>query len=147
MAVSGPRCLAFSMADSCCRCALACSRGVIRYGGVWERGLWSGMSDDENEPRQMSWLVCCDSPPGIPTSWVLPLVCLPPPILHPACTSCPHPYRKGRGGWGCILASEGAAMLLIEPTSLKRGERLMAEATGDVGGRAEVVVEIVVVEE
>jgi hypothetical protein len=36
---------------------------------------------------------------------------------------------------------------LIEPTSLKRGEGLMAEAMGDIGGRAEVVVEIVVVEE
>ena len=35
----------------------------------------------------------------------------------------PHPFRKGRGGHGCVLASEGAE-LLVEPTSLKRGEGL-----------------------
>ena len=55
----------------------------------------------------------------------------------------PHPFRKGRGGSGCILASEGAVAVEDEPTSLNRGEGLAAESTGEVGGkraRAEVVV-------
>ena len=45
-----------------------------------------------------------------------------------------------------VLASEGAKASLIEPTSLNRGEGLIAELTGEAGGvegegEGEVVVE------
>jgi hypothetical protein len=59
---------------------------------------------------------------------------LPPRILRRARLSRPHPFGKGRGGWGCILASEGAEAVLKEPTSLNRGEGLVAGLTGEVGG-------------
>ena len=35
---------------------------------------------------------------------------------------------------GCILASEGGQAILMEPTSLKRGEGLTAESKGADGG-------------
>jgi hypothetical protein len=35
---------------------------------------------------------------------------------------------------GCILASEGAEVVLKEPTSFKGREGLVAESTGEVGG-------------
>jgi len=46
----------------------------------------------------------------------------------------PHPFRKGRGGCACVLASEGDEAVLIEPTSLNRGEGLVARLAGEVGG-------------
>ena len=46
----------------------------------------------------------------------------------------PHPFGKGRGSWGCILACEGAKAVLQEPTSLNRGEGLVARSTCEVGG-------------
>jgi hypothetical protein len=46
----------------------------------------------------------------------------------------PHPFAKGRGGWGSILACEGAEAELTEPTSLNRGEGLVAGLIGAVGG-------------
>jgi hypothetical protein len=63
-----------------------------------------------------------------------PFVFLPPWILRRASLSRPHPYGKGRGGGGRILASEGAAAVLREPTSLNRGEGLISGLTGEVGG-------------
>jgi len=44
----------------------------------------------------------------------------------------PHPFGKGRGGWVCILTCEGAAGLIVEPTSLKRGEGLASGLLGVV---------------
>jgi hypothetical protein len=57
----------------------------------------------------------------------------------------PHPFGKGRG-CACALTSEGAGAVLIEPTSLTRGEGLVARLAGEVGGvegksEGEVVVE------
>ena len=49
-------------------------------------------------------------------------------------TSRPHPFGKGRGGCGSILACEGARAMLTEPTSLNRGEGLVTGLTGEVGG-------------
>ena len=46
----------------------------------------------------------------------------------------PHPFGKGRGGCTCDLASEGVEAVLNEPTSLNRGEGLVAGLTGEVGG-------------
>jgi len=40
---------------------------------------------------------------------------------------------KGRLGWD-TLASEGAEVVLMEPTSLNRGEGLVAVLTCEVGG-------------
>ena len=54
----------------------------------------------------------------------------------------PHPFRKGRGGYTCILASEGAVMLVVKPTSLNGGEGLISGLAGEIGGvraRARVV--------
>ena len=59
-------------------------------------------------------------------------------------TSRPHPFGKGRGGCGSILACEGAGAMLTEPTSLNRGEGLATGWPVEVGGeraRAGVVVE------
>jgi hypothetical protein len=50
----------------------------------------------------------------------------------------PHPFRKGRGSCSCILASEGAEVLLVEPTSLNRGEGLIAEWLGVVEGKIQL---------
>ena len=47
----------------------------------------------------------------------------------------PHPFGKGRGGCTGDLASEGVKAVLNEPTSLNRGEGLVAGLTGEVGGR------------
>jgi len=40
----------------------------------------------------------------------------------------------GRGGCACALASEGAEAVLIEPTSLNRGEGLVTGFAGEFGG-------------
>jgi len=69
-----------------------------------------------------------NSPPGHPTSWV-PFVFLLPRIIRRARLSRPHPFGKGRGDWGCILASEGVEAVEVEPTSLNRGEGLVGDLT------------------
>jgi hypothetical protein len=59
---------------------------------------------------------------------------LPPSrILHPGRLSRPHPFEKGRGGCGSILACEGAVAASIEPTSLNIGEGLAVGSIGNVG--------------
>jgi len=84
-----------------------------------------------------------DTPDGPPISWVPPSA-PPSPIPPSSEKEHPHPFEKGRGSWGCILACEGAMEVEVEPTSLNRGEGLAAKSTGEVGGeraRAGVVVE------
>jgi hypothetical protein len=49
---------------------------------------------------------------------VVSLVFIPPRILRRVTLGRPHPFEKGRGGWGCILTCEGAMMVEVEPTSL-----------------------------
>jgi len=64
-------------------------------------------------------------------------------ILCQACTSHPHPYGKWGGSCSCDLASEGAEAVIIQPTSLDRGEGLIYRFAGEVGGvehEGEVVV-------
>jgi hypothetical protein len=68
-----------------------------------------------------------------------PCGCLPPspdpPSSEPSSeTNGPHPFGKGRGGLGCNLACEGAEGVLKEPTSLIRGEGLVAVLICEVGG-------------
>jgi hypothetical protein len=48
--------------------------------------------------------------------------------------TCPHPFGKGRGGCGGVLASEGADVLFFEPTSLNIGEGLASGSLGMAGG-------------
>jgi hypothetical protein len=55
-----------------------------------------------------------------------PLVFLPPHLLHRARLSRPHPSGKGRGRCGCACVSELTGVLVVEPTSLNRGEGLVA---------------------
>jgi hypothetical protein len=109
--------------------------GVSFGPGCRVRGISEGdrKRDSENEPRQVSWLVFRNSPPRLPTS-PAPLVFLPPRISRRERLSRPHPFGKGRGGWDCILACEGAVAMEVEPTSLNRGEGLAAGWSGDVGG-------------
>jgi len=64
----------------------------------------------------------------------LSVIFLPLRILRRARLTCPHPFGKGRGGLGCNLACEGAEGVLKEPTSLIRGEGLVAVLTCEVGG-------------
>jgi len=45
----------------------------------------------------------------------------------------PHPFGKGRGACGGILASEGADARFFEPTSLNRVEGLATGWLGVVG--------------
>ena len=46
----------------------------------------------------------------------------------------PYPFGKGRGSYTCNLASEGVKAVMNEPTSLNRGEGLIARLMGKVGG-------------
>ena len=48
-------------------------------------------------------------------SWVPPRLS-PPRFLRRANRSRPHPFGKGRGGWGCILACEEVVALVVEPS-------------------------------
>jgi hypothetical protein len=57
-----------------------------------------------------------------------------PLLTHLLSPSRPHPFGKGRGGCACALASEGAEAVLIEPTSLNRGEGLVTGFAGEFGG-------------
>jgi len=61
-------------------------------------------------------------------------VLLNPRLLRRATINRPHPFGKGRGGGGFVLASEGTAAVLIEPTSLSRGEGLVYGLLCEVGG-------------
>jgi len=64
-----------------------------------------------------------------------PLIVLPPKFPPLSRNKPAHiPLERGGGGYDCILASEGAAEMLVEPTSLNRGEGLVARSTGSVGG-------------
>ena len=69
---------------------------------------------------------------GLVVVWVSS-VFFPPRILRRGRPTRPHPFGKGRGGWGCNLACEGAEAVLIEPTSLNRGEGLVAGLTREAG--------------
>src|SRR5258708_355509 len=89
----------------------------------------------KNKPQHLSWLIFHNSPLGHPNSWVpliFPLIFLPPRIHCRAKVSHPHPFGKGRGGWGCILTCEGAVAVEVKPTSLNRGEGLTIMSTGTV---------------
>ena len=59
-----------------------------------------------------------------------PLVLVHPQLLRRAMLRRLHPFGKGRGVSGCDLASEGADMMMVEPTSLNRGEGLVARSMG-----------------
>ena len=66
---------------------------------------------------------------------------LPPPFLRRANLSHPHPSGKGRGGCSGAGISEQVQAFELEPTSLKRGEGLIAEmqrlVEGEMGGEGE----------
>ena len=63
------------------------------------------------------------------------LIVLPPKFPPSSKNKLAHiPLERGGGGYGCILASEEAVEMLVEPTSLNRGEGLIAMSTGLVGG-------------
>ena len=63
-----------------------------------------------------------------------PLVFPPPPFLHRANLSRPHPSGKGRGGCSGGWRFQGDAVG-FEPTSLKRGEGLTAGLSRVLEGR------------
>ena len=71
---------------SCCRCAIASSRGIVCSAAFGKGGGWSVGWNERSQRRATinAWLVFRDSPPRIPTSWVSPLVFPLPPILHQA---------------------------------------------------------------
>ena len=79
-----PRC------HSCCRCRSPSPRSSRSW-------VFPPLSNSENEPRRLSWLVFHDLLQGPPISWV-PFIFLPPRILHRARLGRPHPFGKGRGG-------------------------------------------------
>jgi len=64
----------------------------------------------ENEPRQMSWLVFRNSPPGLP-HFMGPLDFLPPWILHRTTVKPPASLWKGEGLGLTFLASEEAEVM------------------------------------
>jgi len=74
-----------------------------------------------------------DVPVGPLISWV---PCSPPPSPIPPSSEKEPPIPLERGGLAaaCTLASEGAVMLVVKPTSLKGGEGLVARSTGKVRG-------------
>ena len=64
-----------------------------------------------------------------------PLIVLPPKFPPSSKNKLAHiPLERGGSSYGCILASEEAAEMLVEPTSLNRGEGLVAMLMGSVGG-------------
>jgi len=69
---------------------------------------------------------------GLPLLWS-PLIVLPPKFPPSSKNKLPHiPLERGGGGYSCILTSEGAAEMVVEPTSLNRGEGLVARARAKV---------------
>jgi len=91
---------------------------IVRRG-EWEIGI------GENEVQLSSYFVFMTYPLGLPLPGP-PLTFPTPPFLRRATRSCPHPVGKRRGGCGFVLASEEAGVLSIGPTSLNRGEGLLA---------------------
>ena len=70
---------------------------------------------------------------GLVVVWVSP-VFLHPRTLRRSRLACPHPFGKGRGGCTYVFTSEEPEAVLIEPTSLNRGEGLVARLTREAGG-------------
>jgi hypothetical protein len=79
---------------------------------------------EKNRPRQMSWPVFVTHYAGL-TPWVPPCVC---PSLIPASSDCvPTHISLERGGVGAAAVhSAQPGVLVVEPTSLNRGEGLVA---------------------
>jgi len=94
----------------------------IVSGGKWEIGI------GENEVQLSSYFVFMTYPLGLPLPGS-PLTFLTPPFLRRATRSRPHPVGKRRGGCGFVLAE----VLSIGPTSLNRGEGLLARWPRVVG--------------
>jgi hypothetical protein len=97
-------------------------RRVVPLGVGW--GLGEKVM---REKRATTFVVArfCDVPVVPPTSLVPFRVCRPS-FLPLSESKPPTSLWKGEGRRGCILASEGAAAILNEPTSLNRGEGLAA---------------------
>jgi len=72
---------------------------VVGWPGIGWRGSagWNKGRNEENEPRRSSWFVFVTHYMGLPHPGS-PLVFPPPPFLHRANLSRPHPSGKGRGG-------------------------------------------------
>jgi len=102
---------------------LSCWR--VRDINQWRVGRWRvKMSHDKR--RGSCFVTYCRSLPLHGS----PLVLVHPQLLRRAMLRRPHPFGKGRGVSGCDLASEGADVMMVEPTSLNRGEGLVARSTG-----------------
>ena len=79
-----------------------------------------------------------DAPVGPPTAWVPP--CVSPSSIPPS-SELELPSRKERGRCSGIGISEQVQVYELEPTSLKRGEGLIAEfqclVEAEMGGEGE----------
>jgi len=94
---------------SLCRQRLEYRGGDSPFSQVWWPWVQRLVGWKERRQRKTNHDKCCGSFSGC-TSWAShcmglpwsfsapPLFIFPPQILHPAKTSRPHPYEKGRGG-------------------------------------------------
>ena len=99
----------------------------------------------------MSWLLFRYSQTGASHLMGPPSSSSPPPDPASSEAKLPTSLWKGEGQLPRVLASEGAEVVLKEPTSLNGGEGLVAKSMGEVrgtegesegeGGGGEVVVE------
>ena len=105
-AVAGTRCHRRTTCRQWALCVVAggCVSSITSLGVSLRPGGKVGVvsegyrkMDPENEPRQASWLVFCNSQLGPPTSRVARTF-LPPRILRRTRFSRPHPFEKGRDG-------------------------------------------------
>ena len=93
-----------------------------------------GGGNDEKKRATTSVIAhFCDALDGPPTFWVPPCVSLPP--IPPSSKYVPAHIPLERGGAGAdVVWFVHPGVLMVEPTSLNRGERLMARLLRVVAG-------------
>ena len=95
---------------------------VVGWPGVgWRRSVgWNKGRNEENEPRRSSWFVFVTHYMSLLHPWS-PLVFPPPPFLHRANLSRPHPSGKGRGGCSGLAFPSKVSRLDLGPHPSREG--------------------------
>jgi hypothetical protein len=107
---------------------------VVRCASVGHKGGsvgWDAIRDWRKRTMTSVVVRFPDAPHGPSTSWVPPGVSPSPNSPSNLCRTTinrPHPSGEGRGGcgWDPYCGCWGAGALVVKPTSLRRGQELMA---------------------